>query len=43
MIGIISHVTALKERISTQINVQPTSGGKSAISGPGCQYITGFI
>lgn len=43
MIGIISHVTALKERISTQINVQPASGGKSAISGPGCQYIAGVI
>ena len=43
MIGIISHVTALKERISTQINVQPASGGKSAISGPGCQYMTGAI
>ena len=37
IIGIISHVHALKERISTQIKVQPISGGKSAIAGPGCQ------
>ncbi|MCD4653161.1 chromosome segregation protein SMC, partial [bacterium] len=36
LIGIISHVSALKERISTQITVQPISGGKSTISGPGC-------
>ncbi|MFA6302200.1 MAG: AAA family ATPase [Legionella sp.] len=39
MIGIISHVQALKERISTQINVQPVSGGRSAITGPGCKKI----
>jgi len=37
LIGIISHVPALKERISTQITVQPVSGGKSVISGPGCE------
>ena len=36
LIGIISHVPALKERISTQINVKQISGGKSLISGPGC-------
>ncbi|HBM17279.1 MAG TPA: chromosome segregation protein SMC [Lentisphaeria bacterium] len=35
LIGIISHVSALKERISTQINIIPVSGGKSTISGPG--------
>ena len=35
LIGIISHVPALKERISTQINVEPESGGKSSIIGPG--------
>ncbi len=35
LIGIISHVSALKERISTQINVIPISGGKSKITGPG--------
>lgn len=36
LIGIISHVSGLKERISTQINVLPISGGKSVVSGPGC-------
>ena len=36
LIGVISHVSALRERISTQINIIPASGGKSAISGPGC-------
>ncbi len=35
VIDIISHVSALKERISTQINVSPVSGGKSSIFGPG--------
>jgi len=37
LIGIISHMPALKERISTQITVQAVSGGKSTISGPGCE------
>jgi exonuclease SbcC len=36
LIGVISHVSALKERISTQIQITPQSGGKSQISGPGC-------
>ncbi|MBF0429052.1 MAG: hypothetical protein HQL94_09035, partial [Magnetococcales bacterium] len=36
LIGVISHVHALKERIRTQIRVQPFSGGKSRLSGPGC-------
>lgn len=36
LIGIISHVSALKERISTQINITPISGGHSSLSGPGC-------
>ena len=39
LIGIISHVSALKERISTQINVTPISGGKSKLTGPGCKKI----
>jgi exonuclease SbcC len=37
LIGVISHVAALKQRISTQINITPLSGGKSRISGPGVQ------
>ena len=36
LIGIISHVSALKERISTQINITPVSGGRSSLYGPGC-------
>lgn len=36
LIGVISHVPALKERISTQILVSPQTGGRSRISGPGC-------
>jgi exonuclease SbcC len=39
LIGIISHVPALKERISTQIDVVPVSGGKSVFTGPGCTRI----
>jgi len=33
LIGMISHVPALKERISTQIRVTPKTGGRSVISG----------
>lgn len=39
LIGVISHVPALKERIGTQIQVTPQSGGKSSISGPGCGIV----
>ncbi|MEI6892184.1 MAG: AAA family ATPase [Pontiella sp.] len=35
LIGVISHVGALKERIGTQINVQTESGGRSTLSGTG--------
>jgi DNA repair protein SbcC/Rad50 len=41
LIGIISHVSAMKERISTQINITPVSGGRSSLSGPGCTKIGG--
>ena len=37
MIGIISHVQALKERVPTQIQVVPRSDGASVLSGPGCE------
>jgi exonuclease SbcC len=37
LIGIISHVSGLQERISTQIEILPVSGGKSIINGPGCE------
>lgn len=36
LIGVISHVAALKERIGTQIQVIPQAGGRSMIFGPGC-------
>ncbi len=36
LIGVISHVVALKDRIPAKIMVQKVSGGKSVISGPGC-------
>ncbi len=36
LIGVISHVSALKERIRAQISITPLSGGRSTISGPGC-------
>jgi len=39
LIGVISHVLALKERIGTQIQVNPQNGGKSTIVGPGCQFL----
>ena len=37
--GIISHVAALQERISTRIQVIPQSGGRSRLSGPGCSHL----
>ncbi len=40
LIGVISHVTAIKDRIGAQIKVIPKSGGKSGIEGPGCRQIT---
>ena len=39
LIGVISHVAALKERINTQIQVTPETGGRSSLSGPGCRRI----
>jgi hypothetical protein len=35
-IGVHRSTPALKERISTQIQVTPQTGGRSQISGPGC-------
>lgn len=40
LIGIISHVPALKERIGTQIQVEAGSAGRSTLSGPGCRRIS---
>jgi exonuclease SbcC len=36
LIGVISHIPALKERISTKIQVSPQGAGRSILSGPGC-------
>lgn len=35
LVGVISHVEALKERIDAQIEVTKRTGGRSTISGPG--------
>jgi len=39
LIGVISHVAALKDRINAQIQVIPERGGCSRIAGPGCRRI----
>ena len=39
LIGVISHVAALKERIATQIQITPETGGRSRLSGPGCRKL----
>jgi DNA repair protein SbcC/Rad50 len=39
LIGIISHVPALKERIGVQIQVDVGNAGRSSIAGPGCRRI----
>ncbi len=41
IIGVISHVPALKERIPTQIQVVPQSHGRSRLFGPGCKQNRG--
>jgi exonuclease SbcC len=35
LIGVISHVASLKERIPTQIHIEPDNKGHSRLSGPG--------
>ena len=35
VIGVISHVPAIRERIATRIRVRSVSGGRSRLSGPG--------
>lgn len=39
LIGVISHISSLKERIPTQIEVCRMPGGKSTIQGPGCSKL----
>ena len=38
LIGVISHVAALKERISTQIKVEPKHNGHSVLHGSGIAH-----
>jgi exonuclease SbcC len=38
LIGIISHMQAIQDRVSTQIHVEPAGGGKSRLSGPGISF-----
>ena len=37
IIGIISHVPALKERIPTKIMVEKMTGGRNRLKAPGCR------
>ncbi len=39
LIGIISHVSALKERINLQVAIEKGAGGKSSLIGPGCRRL----
>ncbi|CAM3989275.1 SbcC/MukB-like Walker B domain-containing protein [Psychrobacter arenosus] len=41
LIGVISHVQALKDRILTQVKVEKISGGHSKLSGAGCRQVPG--
>ncbi len=40
LIGVISHIPLLKERISTQIDIIPEQGGRSILKGIGCTRIS---
>lgn len=39
LIGVISHIPLLKERITTQIDIIPNHSGKSILTGAGCKRI----
>jgi exonuclease SbcC len=38
LIGIISHVAAIKEKIATRIIIEKRAGGRSRLKGPGCSF-----
>lgn len=40
LIGVISHIPLLKERITTQIDIIPNHNGKSILEGAGCKRIS---
>ncbi len=37
LIGVISHVPAIRDRLTARIQVVPRAGGKSVLNGPGCR------
>lgn len=39
LIGVISHISQLKDRINTKISVEKSSNGRSTLSGPGCRSL----
>lgn len=39
LIGVISHVAMLKDRIGTRITVEKQTAGRSTLSGPGCRKL----
>ena len=39
LIGVISHISQLKDRINTKISVEKSSNGHSTLSGPGCRSL----
>jgi DNA repair protein SbcC/Rad50 len=39
LVGVISHIPALRERISAQIQITPKTSGRSNINGPGCKRV----
>ncbi len=39
LIGVISHIPSLKQRISTQISIVKEPGGRGKIKGPGCRRL----
>ena len=41
LVGVISHVPALRERIAAQIQITPKTSGRSNITGPGCKRVAG--
>ena len=39
LIGVISHISQLKDRINTKISVEKSSNGRSTLSGRGCRSL----
>ena len=43
IIGIISYMSALRERIGTHISIMPAMQGRSTLNGPGCKKLAPAI